>query len=504
MPNKESRRRVALIYVRKSQVKKGQLDPASPEMQEREGRRIAQASGWQPEILADVKGHNSGKTDKRAAFQRLMARAKEPDIAAVIVYRYSRLARNAKMLLTLLDEWTAAGVQLVSVSDSIDVSTPQGRLFFTVAASFDEFNSNDAGQWRADNIDYLRRQKGRHYGLPPFGTRRIPRDGDLVLMPSELSQPHGSDHDALRTLYELYNSRLFSMRTLALRLNSDGWRYRNRDGVLREWTNDDVRRALASAWLYAGMVTVGRAFRDRDLEILPGSHAPILPDHLTAPVIERLRGHRKLGPRQRQPMEYPLTGSLYCACGQHLVGASSRGVRYYRHVYPCGAGALYQRSADLIEMAVREHIAGLRLPDDLLTRRDDDLLRWLTIDEQGGTATSERQRILAAVDRLAELYADGEIDRTAYDRKKADYLARLPADGQGGAQPTPLATIPMLPEFGDTVRLASPPILRDIVRAIYERVTVSDVGGNGAGKGVADGEIVIEFQAQAWCREWAQ
>lgn len=499
--NKKTTRAVALIYVRKSQVKKGQLDPASPEMQEREGRRIAQARGWYPEILADAKGHNSGKTAKRAAFQRLMARAKDSDIAAVIVYRYSRLARNAKMLLTLLDEWTAAGVQLVSVADSIDVSTPQGRLFFTVAASFDEFNSNDAGQWRADNIDYLRRQKGRHYGLPPFGTRRIPKDGDLVLMPSELAQPKGTDHDALRMLYELYNSRLFSMRNLALRLNADGWRYRNRDGILREWTNDDVRRALASAWLYSGMVTVGRAFRDHDLEILPGSHAPILPDALTAPVIKRLRDHRKLGPRQRQPMEYPLTGSLYCACDQHLVGTSARGVRYYRHIYPCAVGAPYQRPADVLELAVREHLACLHLPDDVRVRHDADLLRWLAIDEQEDTAESERQRILAAVDRLADLYADGQIDRTAYDRKKADYLARLPS-GQGGETPSPMATIPMLPDFSNTVRLASAPILRDIVRAIYERITVSSVAGNGNGAG-AGAEIAIEFTAHEWSREWA-
>lgn len=63
---------------------------------------------------------------------------------------------------------------------------------------------------------------------------------------------------------------------------------------------------------------------------------------------------------------------------------------------------------------------------------------------------------------------EGQIDRERYLRKKAEYEARRPAF----VQPQAMA----LPALGDAILKAPPLMLRDIVRALFERI---EIGPNG-------------------------
>ncbi|HRE27341.1 MAG TPA: recombinase family protein, partial [Anaerolineales bacterium] len=107
-----------------------------------------------------------------------------------------------------------------------------------------ESYARGVAELRVANIDDLRRNRGRHYGTPPFGTRRIPKDGDLVLVPSDREQTNGTDHECLTLVYELFARQHLSYYTIARKLNGDGWRFRDRRGGLRPWTPEDVRRMI--------------------------------------------------------------------------------------------------------------------------------------------------------------------------------------------------------------------------------------------------------------------
>ena len=83
----------ALIYVRKSFIHKGQ-ETVSPERQLAACRAYCQQHDWKPEVYqdADEGVHYSGRTiDHRPAWQQVLKRLDDPDVAAVVVNPIDRV-----------------------------------------------------------------------------------------------------------------------------------------------------------------------------------------------------------------------------------------------------------------------------------------------------------------------------------------------------------------------------------------------------------------------------
>jgi DNA invertase Pin-like site-specific DNA recombinase len=84
----------------------------------------------------------SGSKDSRPALDRLMKDARARKFDVVIVARFDRFARSVSHLLRALDEFSHLGVDFVSLSESIDTSTPMGKMIFTVLAAVAELERN--------------------------------------------------------------------------------------------------------------------------------------------------------------------------------------------------------------------------------------------------------------------------------------------------------------------------------------------------------------------------
>jgi DNA invertase Pin-like site-specific DNA recombinase len=74
----------------------------------------------------------SGSKDSRPALDRLMKDARTRKFDLVIVARFDRFARSVSHLLRALEEFNHLGIDFVSLSESIDTSTPMGKMIFTV------------------------------------------------------------------------------------------------------------------------------------------------------------------------------------------------------------------------------------------------------------------------------------------------------------------------------------------------------------------------------------
>ena len=60
-------------------------------------------------------------------------------IDCVIVWKYDRFARSLSVLVPALQQFNSLGIDFISYTQSIDTTTPMGRLFYNVIGSFAEF-----------------------------------------------------------------------------------------------------------------------------------------------------------------------------------------------------------------------------------------------------------------------------------------------------------------------------------------------------------------------------
>jgi len=107
-----------------------------PEVQLRDLREFADLRGW--EIIEIYSDTVSGAKDARPGLNRLMADAQRRRFAAVIVWRFDRFARSVSHLLRALEQFQSLGIDFISLSESVDTSTPTGKMVFTVLGAVAE------------------------------------------------------------------------------------------------------------------------------------------------------------------------------------------------------------------------------------------------------------------------------------------------------------------------------------------------------------------------------
>lgn len=79
----------------------------------------------------------SGKDTNRPELKAMLEYVREGD--TVYIVDFSRLARNVKDLLDIVETLNSKGVKLVSVKENLDTATPQGKLMLTMLGAIYEF-----------------------------------------------------------------------------------------------------------------------------------------------------------------------------------------------------------------------------------------------------------------------------------------------------------------------------------------------------------------------------
>lgn len=105
----------------------------------------------------------SGAKSERLGLDDMISRLREGD--SVTVLSFDRLARSTKQLLSLSEQFEEMGVDLISVKEQIDTSTPQGKFFFTVSSAIAEFQRAIIKETQAEGIA-IAKAKGKMKGRP--------------------------------------------------------------------------------------------------------------------------------------------------------------------------------------------------------------------------------------------------------------------------------------------------------------------------------------------------
>jgi DNA invertase Pin-like site-specific DNA recombinase len=158
------------VYIRVS-TKDQSLDAQRNEILE-----YCKLRGWSPKkIFSDIR---SGKSiSERPGFTKML---KELDtnphgIKSIVIQKLDRIGRNLKDLLELFDLFNKLGIGIVSLHDSLDTSTPGGKMAFHVIASLTEYERD---------VMLERTRVGREYAMEHktavFGRRKIHVNMNLV------------------------------------------------------------------------------------------------------------------------------------------------------------------------------------------------------------------------------------------------------------------------------------------------------------------------------------
>ena len=105
----------------------------------------------------------SGSREDRPALKQLIEDARLKKFDVVVFYKLDRLARSVKHLVQLIDFFGSKGIDVVSIKDPIDTTTPSGKLLFHIMAAIAEFERDFIRERVIDGIERAKRE-GKQIG----------------------------------------------------------------------------------------------------------------------------------------------------------------------------------------------------------------------------------------------------------------------------------------------------------------------------------------------------
>ena len=155
----------------------------------------------------------SGKTLERPALRELIQRCESGEVGHVVVVKLDRLTRHTRDLLALVDDlFLAREIELHSVSESLDTSTPHGRFVLTLFGGLAQMERELIGERTRMAMAYKREQR-QPTSHAPLGFQANGSRERMVPLPEELAIV-----TEILTAWRLGRS----YRAIAAKLNEDG------------------------------------------------------------------------------------------------------------------------------------------------------------------------------------------------------------------------------------------------------------------------------------------
>lgn len=126
--------------------------------------------GWKVAMAIEEK--LSGKRNDRPGRKSIIEAAERGRIGAVMVWKLDRWGRSTTDLITTINDLRELGVVFVSLTESLDFSTPLGRAMAGVLAVFAQFEREMIAERVKVGLEQAR-QKGKRLGRPATAKAKL-------------------------------------------------------------------------------------------------------------------------------------------------------------------------------------------------------------------------------------------------------------------------------------------------------------------------------------------
>lgn len=134
-----------------------------------------------------IDGGESGKSLLRPQLQALLADVRDGTVGTIIVARLDRLTRRTRDLLGLIEDCLRPrAVELVSLAEQIDTSSPAGMMFLTVLGAMSQLERELIAERTRLALQH-KKANGDRLGSPPLGFRLSGGNGTLTQIPGEVA-----------------------------------------------------------------------------------------------------------------------------------------------------------------------------------------------------------------------------------------------------------------------------------------------------------------------------